>query len=686
MKNELIHETSPYLLQHAHNPVHWQPWSAAALKLAEEQDKPVLVSIGYSACHWCHVMERESFENEATAAIMNKHFINIKIDREERPDLDHIYMDAVQAMSGSGGWPLNVFLTPEGKPFYGGTYFPPVKAYNRASWSDVLMSVNDAWQNRRDEMLLQAETLIAHIQKSNNFAPVKAVINLETGTAPFTKEDCRAIADSLLATADKTEGGFGHAPKFPQTFSINCLLQAALFLKDEHALQHAELSLTKMINGGIYDQLAGGLARYSTDNKWLAPHFEKMLYDNALFIIALGNAYLLTKKEIYRTAIRSTCAFIFSEMKNSEGGYYAALDADSEGVEGKFYVWDKTETDAILGADAALFNAYYDVTAQGNWEEKNILRVLRPLKEVAAELNITESDAETIISNAKKKVLKERNKRVRPGTDDKILLGWNALLVTAFCKAYAALQEEEYRAAATELFAFLETKLKAADGTYFHTYKNGQAKYPAFADDYACLAEACLQLQEITADEAYLYRAIEIVSVVMENFEDTESGYFFFTGKAQDDIAVRKIELYDGAAPSANSVMAKALLYLSHVFDNREWRQRAVEMIVSLKNIILKYPGSFGIWASAAMDLAAGINEISVIGTGMMPLLEEVLLQYIPNKVLQGADSSSELPLLKEKYFLEKPAIYLCRHQVCKAPVSTAETLFQETELNRFNN
>ena len=686
MKNELIHETSPYLLQHAHNPVHWQPWSSKLLQLAVEQDKPILVSIGYSACHWCHVMERESFENEATATIMNKHFINIKIDREERPDLDHIYMDAVQAMSGSGGWPLNVFLTPEGKPFYGGTYFPPVKAFNRASWTDVLMSVHDAWQNRRAEMLLQAETLIEHIKKSNNFAPVKAAIEIETGTAPFTKEDCRTIADNLLATADKTEGGFGHAPKFPQTFSINCLLQAALFLKDQKALQHAELSLTKMINGGIYDQLAGGLARYSTDNEWLAPHFEKMLYDNALFITALGNAYLLTKKEIYRTAIRQTCAFIFSEMKNSEGGYYAALDADSEGVEGKFYVWDKSETDVVLGADAALFNAYYDVTEHGNWEENNILRVLRPLKEVAGELNITENHAEKIIAVARQKLLIARNKRVRPGTDDKILLGWNALLVTAFCKAFAVLQEEEYRVAATELFAFLETKFNAGGGKYFHTYKNGQAKYPAFADDYAYLAEACLQLQEITADESYLHRAKQIVSVVTENFEDTESSYFFFTGKEQDDIVVRKIELYDGAAPSANSVMAKTLLYLSHIFENREWHQKAVEMIFSLKNIIIKYPGSFGIWASAAMDLAAGVNEISIIGMRMMPLLQEVLLQYIPNKVLQAAKSPSKLPLLKEKQLLEKPAIYLCRNQMCNAPVNDAETLFQETELNRFNN
>ena len=448
MKNELSHETSPYLLQHAHNPVHWQPWSEQALQAAKEADKPILVSIGYSACHWCHVMERESFENDATAAIMNKHFVNIKIDREERPDLDHIYMDAVQAMTGSGGWPLNVFLTPGGKPFYGGTYFPPEKAFNRASWTDVLLSIHDAWTNKRSEMEAQAETLTEHIKKSNNFGQIKNVIKVEAGEALFTKEDCEAITKNLLAVADKEEGGFGKAPKFPQTFSINCLLQSAYFLDDKEALAQAELSLQKMFYGGIYDQLAGGLCRYSTDNEWLAPHFEKMLYDNALFIIALSNAYSLTKKEVYKTAIIRTCDFLFSEMKNAAGGFYAALDADSEGVEGKFYVWDKVETEALLKKDAAFFNEYFDVTAHGNWEEKNILRILHPLEKVAAKYKISVDEANEIIERSKKALLAERNKRIRPGTDDKILLGWNALLITALCKAFAALQRDEYKSEA----------------------------------------------------------------------------------------------------------------------------------------------------------------------------------------------------------------------------------------------
>jgi uncharacterized protein len=668
MQNELIKETSPYLLQHAHNPVHWQAWSTKALELAKALDKPILISIGYSACHWCHVMERESFENETTAAIMNAHFINIKIDREERPDIDHIYMDAVQAIAGSGGWPLNVFLTPDAKPFYGGTYFPPAKAHGRASWTDVLLSIHDAWQNRRSEMEEQAENLVQHLKKSNNFAVVKNNISINNAVPSFTKEDCKTITANLLAAADVVDGGFGKAPKFPQTFSINCLLQAAYFLKDEKALQQAELSLTKMLEGGIYDQLAGGLCRYSTDAEWLAPHFEKMLYDNALFIVALSNAYLLTKKDSYKTAVAHVCNFIFTEMKNITGGYYAAIDADSEGVEGKFYVWDKTAVDALLGTDAALFNAYYDVTINGNWEETNILRINKPLADVAIAFNTTLADATIVINAAKEKLLIERNKRIRPATDDKIILGWNALLITAFCKAFAIMQEDKYKLAAEELFEFIQTAFVDIDGAYLHTYKDGEAKYPAFLDDYAYLIEALISLQEITGEEKYLHFAKTLTNYVFQHFSDKESNYFFYTGKNQDDIIVRKIELYDGATPSANAVMAKNLSYLAMVFNNGEWLKQAVSMMESLKTIILKQPSSFSIWAATAINMAVGINELAIIGTDKTPLLHEMLLQYIPNKILQSTSVVSTMPLLAEKPVFEKTFLYLCRNFVCTEP------------------
>lgn len=684
MKNELSTETSPYLLQHAHNPVHWQPWSTKALQMAKDLNKPILVSIGYSACHWCHVMERESFEVDATAAIMNEHFINIKIDREERPDIDHIYMDAVQAMTGSGGWPLNVFLTPEGKPFYGGTYFPPVKAYSRASWTDVLLSIAEGWRNNKEKMLEQAETLTQHLEKSNNIAQLQNAVNLSKAQAFFTKEDCKTITENLLATADTVEGGFGKAPKFPQTFSINCLLQSAYFLKDEKALQHAELSLNKMLNGGIYDQLAGGLCRYSTDGEWLAPHFEKMLYDNALFIVALSNAYLLTKKEVYKNAVQHVCSFIISEMKNSNGGYYAAIDADSEGVEGKFYVWDKAETDKILGENAALFNDYYDVTENGNWEEKNILRVLRPMEDVAASFNMPIESELLIINQAKKKLLDVRSKRVRPGTDDKILLGWNALLLTAFCKAYAVLQDEVYRNAAIELYDFIEEKFAKENDAYFHTYKNGQPKYPAFLDDYSFYAEACIHLQEITADEKYLHSAKKMTEYIFENFHDKKTGFFFFTEESQEDIIVRKIEIYDGATPSANAVMAKNLLYLSLVFDKREWHEKAVFMIDSLKTIIKKHPGSFGIWTATAMNIVAGINEIVIVGVDVMPSLKNMLLQYLPNKVLQANFNISNMPLLKDRPILKELSIYLCRDFACTPTLRSVNELLCEVQLQSF--
>ncbi len=684
MKNELIHETSPYLLQHAHNPVHWQPWNEETLALAKSLDKPILVSIGYAACHWCHVMERESFENEQTAALMNEYFINIKIDREERPDVDHIYMDAVQAISGSGGWPLNVFLTPDGNPFYGGTYFPPVKAHGRASWTDVLTNISNAWKNRRSEMEKQAENLVTHLKKSNDFAQIKSTINVDSGEKLFTKDDCIEITKALLSNADKVAGGFGKAPKFPQTFSINCLLQAALFLNDETALAQAELSLRKMYEGGIYDQLAGGLCRYSTDNEWLAPHFEKMLYDNALFIIALGNAYLLTKKEIYKEAVAHICDFLFEEMKNPNGGYYAAIDADSEGVEGKFYVWTKLEIDEILMDDAPLFNFYFDVTETGNWEHTNILRILQPLEKIAVEFNISIEQVKSIVKRSKKTLLAARNKRIRPTTDDKIILGWNALLVTAFCKAYTVLQDEKYKLAADELFNFIKLSFANDIDGFFHTYKDGKAKCPAFLDDYAYFIEAAINLQEITANFEYLDFAKKLTNIVFNNFLDKASNFFFFTSKNQKDIIMRKIELYDGAVPSANAVMAKNLYYLSKVYNNEDWLAKSALMLDSLKKIILKHPGSFGVWAQQALNLNVGINEIVIVGENMSTLLNEVLEEYIPNRILIGSFKDSNITLISKKYIFEKTFLYLCLNSVCKEPYDNTRDMLRVIE-NKVN-
>jgi uncharacterized protein YyaL (SSP411 family) len=675
--NSLINESSPYLLQHAHNPVNWYPWGEEALSIAKQKDCPILVSIGYSACHWCHVMERESFENEAVAAYMNEHFVNIKIDREERPDLDHIYMDALQAISGNGGWPLNVFLTPDGRPFYGGTYFPPQKAFNRVSWSDVLQSMTSIWKNKRDEVELQADNLIAHIKKSNDFADVKNLVPATETISFLNKDDCRLMEANIFKTADVADGGFGKAPKFLQTFSLQYLFQYAHLFGDEAAKDHALFTLQKMLNGGIYDQLAGGISRYSTDNQWLAPHFEKMLYDNALFTIVLCDAYQLTRHKEWETGIRNTLQFFMNEMKHPEGGYYTALDADSEGEEGKYYVWQKKEINDLLGKNAPLFCQYFNVKEEGNWEEKNILQITSPADEIAKNHNIPLNEFHLIINEAKQILLEARNKRINPGKDDKILLGCNALMLTAFCKAYAVLQEEKYKTAAIELYEFIEVKFKnkGEEGGFLHTYKNNQARYAAFLDDYAYLIEACIHLQEITSSQQYLRNAKKLTEYVLNKFGDDHSPFLFYTHKDQKDIVVRKIELYDGATPSPNAVMAFNLNYLGIIFDEQSWRLRSIEMLRSVFNAIKKYPTSFSVWAGVYLIQTAGINEIVVTGQHIKKIVNEVLEQYIPNKVLQSNIEENEMPLLQKKQYKKDALIYLCRDYSCKEPLTKVSEL-----------
>ncbi|MBS1933750.1 MAG: thioredoxin domain-containing protein, partial [Bacteroidetes bacterium] len=477
--NRLAKESSPYLLQHAHNPVDWYPWGEEALAKAKTENKPILVSIGYAACHWCHVMEHESFEDEATAAIMNANFICIKIDREERPDLDHIYMDALQAMVGNGGWPLNVFLTPEGKPFYGGTYFPPKSMYNRPSWKDVLIAVAESYAKKTKEVHAQANNLTDYLIQSNSFGQTSVTQPEDNYSKVFNREISEKIYSNIIQIADKTDGGFGRAPKFPQTFSIQFLLQHYYFTKNEDALQHACFSLDKMIAGGIHDHLGGGFARYSTDAEWLAPHFEKMLYDNALLIITLSEAYQLTKKELYKEVITGTMEFICRELCFERCAFYSSLDADSEGEEGRYYVWAKAEIDEILQEDSALFCNFYNITDKGNWEGKNILRELVSTFDFAKNKNIPERELRLLLNACKKKLFERRNQRIKPLLDDKILLNWNALMNIACSKAFAALGNEEYKKMAIESMDFLLQHLKGKDLYYFyHSFKENEKKSP----------------------------------------------------------------------------------------------------------------------------------------------------------------------------------------------------------------
>ena len=684
MPNRLLNESSPYLQQHAHNPVDWYPWGAEALQKSRAENKPILVSIGYAACHWCHVMERESFEDAATAAYMNEHFVNIKIDREERPDLDHIYMDAVQAITGSGGWPLNVFLTPEAKPFYGGTYFPPKPAFNRASWMDVLQSVQQAFNERRHEMDAQAENLTEHIRKTSEWG-----MERPENQMAFTTQHTAEIAKNILASADKTEGGFGKAPKFPQTFSIRFLLRfyhESMLAGRETAtakegLEQALLSLDKMIDGGLYDQVGGGFARYSTDAEWLAPHFEKMLYDNALIVMVLAEAYQLTQHERYREVIEETLAFVEREMTSPEGGFYSALDADSEGEEGKFYVWQKEEVEEVLAADANLFSRFYDVTPGGNWEHKNILRVRQSVESFAEEVGKPVGDVKEIVKRGKQKLLERRDKRPRPLLDDKIILGWNALMNSAYCKAYAATGQASYLETATRNMQFLVTHFKSENG-FNHTWKNNQAKYPAFLDDLAFLVSAMLDLQEVSSDQHWLDEAGKLSDEILSGFSDSENRFFYFTPAGQEDVILRKKEIYDGAVPSGNSVMAENFLRLSVLLDRPELKKRAEEMVGALQPVILKYPTSFGQWASVLLSMVSGLLEIAITGEEMNAIRADFLKQYVPNRVLQTAFTNDEIyPLLRQRKIEGKTAIWLCRNYTCLPPVFSVEDLI--TLINR---
>ncbi|MFW2478337.1 MAG: thioredoxin domain-containing protein [Sediminibacterium sp.] len=661
--NKLINETSPYLLQHAHNPVNWYPWGEEALMLAQKEQKPILVSIGYAACHWCHVMERESFEDESTAAMMNELFINIKIDREERPDLDHIYMDAVQAMTGSGGWPLNVFLTPDTKPFYGGTYFPPVRAHNRSSWKEVLSGIANAFKEKRDEIDQQATKLTEHIKASNAFGLKQGV-----GKEEISQEMVEDITINMLKQADTEWGGFGNAPKFPQTMAIRFLLRQFHFHQNEAARKQALLSLDKMIDGGIYDQLGGGFARYSTDTEWLAPHFEKMLYDNALIVSAMCEAYALTKLDKYARAINETLLFVETELMHSDGGFYSALDADSEGVEGKFYTWSKGEIEAILGANAELFCAYYDISEGGNWEHTNILRVKTQPADFAAMHGLTEKTWLEQLSINKGKLMQHRAARVRPLLDDKHLLGWNAMMNIAYGQAYAVLGIEKYREIAVQNIHFLEDNLKnGPDGTWLHTCKHGKAHIPAFLDDYACLIQAYIQLQEITGEGQYLLKAKEVLELVNRLFSENETGFYFYTMEGQTDIIVRKKEVYDGATPSGNALMAVNLQYLGRVFDRPDWLERMRKMLGGLQQAVVKYPTSFGLWSMVVQAEQMGWKEVALVGKGAKTYLPQVLELYSPNKILQTEETKeADFPLLAGKMPKNEGVMfYVCQNFTC---------------------
>lgn len=663
MANRLINELSPYLLQHAHNPVDWYAWGDEPFEVARRENKPVLVSIGYAACHWCHVMEHESFENEAVAAYMNANFINIKVDREEHPDVDHFYMDAVQAISGSGGWPLNVFVTPDRTPFYGGTYYPPRPMYNRLSWTQLLERIYALWTEQKSEIDAQGQQMLQYLRQTSQLAAATA--------DSWTDEQSRQAAETLLLHADKEYGGFGKAPKFPGSMNISYLLEHNYYTGDDAALKQALLSLDCMIDGGIYDQLGGGFARYSTDDKWLAPHFEKMLYDNALIILVLCDAYTLTKQERYRRAIIETISFAERELKEPSGGYYSALDADSEGVEGKFYTWTWEEWQAAMG-NSPVLERYFGIQKEGNWEHTNILHVSVNVETIAAETGFKPEEIAAEIAAAKQRLFDLRAQRIRPQTDDKSLLSWNALMNLAFTKASVALEHKAYEENAVQHMHWMLDKFAAGD-TLCHTWKQGVARISANLDDYAYLIQALLQLASASGKNEWLATADKYAQIVLDEFGHEEGNMFYYTSVRQKDIPVRKVDVYDGATPSANAVMAHNLLLLGLCMDKPALYEQAGYMLRQMSGNVLRYPSSFGYWALQLQRYARGLKTVVSVGAEAAEQQNIMRKELLPQAFfITSQKEISETPALKNKYIAGAAAVYVCTDTYCMPPVSLA--------------
>ena len=675
--NRLKFETSPYLLQHANNPVDWFAWKPEAFERAQKEDKLIILSIGYSTCHWCHVMEKESFEDDEVAKIMNENFICIKVDREERPDVDQIYMEACQAMTGSGGWPLNCFLLPDGRPFFAGTYYPPQPAYNRPSWTQVLFNVINAYTQKRDVVEDQANHLTKIIQEADR-AFLTDTIEVENfEAARFSFEAFAPIFKKIKNSFDTKNGGFGGAPKFPGTMTHELLLNYYFFTGDQEAFRHVQNSVHKMIQGGIYDQIGGGFSRYSTDNEWLVPHFEKMLYDNALLVGLLSDLIKIKPDSIILEALTETIDFVKREMSSEEGGFFSALDADSEGIEGKFYVWAYDEFIETLGEDYELIAKYYGVKREGNWEQTNIL--FRPLEvEKFLQTNgIEKGYWEKTLKSAKQKLLQSRSKRVRPSLDDKVILGWNALMSTAFLKAYSATQVNEYKEIAKNNIDFLLEKFKK-EGTeslaLMHTYKDGLRQYDAFLDDYAFLIQALLELYQVNFDLVYLDLAYQYCQFTIKNFLDKETNLFYFTQESQRDIIIRKKEYYDSAIPSGNSTMAWNLFQLAKFFNNKDFEKLGVNMILSFKESINKYPSSFARWVKLWLQLSQQHYEVAIVGKDYLDRSNRINGKYWPNKiVMANEDQNDKFPILAGRKGSKTTKIYICQNYSCQLPVETVE-------------
>ncbi|MBX3038531.1 MAG: thioredoxin domain-containing protein [Anaerolineales bacterium] len=691
MPNRLINSTSPYLLQHAHNPVDWYTWGEEALKKSKDEDKPIFLSIGYSSCHWCHVMSHESFEDEETAKFMNEHFINIKVDREERPDIDGIYMQATIAMTGSGGWPMSVFLTPDLKPFYAGTYFPPTRRYNMPAFKDVLSGLSNAWKNERDEVFSTSEKVTNHLQLTNK----------SQNDELLTKEHLNAIANAMRDAYDWGYGGWGDAPKFPQAMALEFLLHHSAVNKTneyENLIKHC---LDSMARGGMYDVVGGGFSRYSTDNNWRVPHFEKMLYDNALLVRAYLHAWQVAKNPFYKRIVQETLDFVAREMTHPDGGFYSSLDADSEGEEGKFYVWSQDEIKNILKDDYDFFEAAYGVTAKGNWENKNVLQRVLDDNSLAARFKLDTStrlstSLETVtakLADSHAKLLSARDLRIRPGTDDKVLTAWNGLMLAGFAEAARVLkyadsspqsQYNKYHSLATRNAEFLLSKLRP-NKKLVRAWRDGKTTDEVFLEDYAALILGLLELYQTDFDNKWFVSAKELTDEMIEKFSDSNGG-FFDTPNDGETLLFRPKDVQDNATPSGNALACEALIKMAEYTGEGKYRDLAEKSLSLITSFTLRYPLGFARWLSAMQNVAGNMKQVAVMGEANENQFEAmkkiIQAEYRPNIIVACSSypiKENSPALLNDRIMIhDKATAYVCEGFVCKQPTTEIEKLVEQ--------
>jgi len=661
--NALVNETSPYLLQHAHNPVDWNAWNETTLEKAKTENKLILISVGYAACHWCHVMEHESFEDSIVAQVMNKSFINIKVDREERPDVDQVYMNAVQLMTGSGGWPLNVIALPDGRPVWGGTYF------KKEQWMDALEQISKLYADNPEKLQDYADKLEEGIKSLD-------VVQLNTDEPVFDKPFIQNAIKSWSKQFDKNQGGMNKAPKFMMPNNYHFLLRYAYQNNDTELLDFVNLTLKKMAYGGVFDQIGGGFSRYSVDAKWHIPHFEKMLYDNGQLVSLYTDAYLITKNEIYKDIVIETLKYIKQEMTTSNGAFYSSLDADSDTSEGEleegaFYVWTKNELNILLKEDFELFSDYYNINNYGFWEHDNYVLIRKDDDDsIIKKHNLTK----TILVEKKEAwkvlLLKERNQRAKPRLDDKTLTSWNAIMLKGYTDAYRVFGNDDYLAIAEKNANFIVNNQLREDGGLYHNYKNGKSSINGYLEDYAATIDAFITLYENTLDEKWLTTAKGLANYTFDHFFDSASNMFFFTSNEDASLVSRSIEYRDNVIPASNSIMAKNLFKLSHYFDNEHFSATAMTMLNNIKPEMQEYPSGYSNWFDLMLNYAQPYYEVAIVGANVKQKIDELNKTYIPNKLIAGSTSENNMPLLENRYNPNNTLIYVCVNKACKLPVS----------------